>query len=142
MAPNNDPDDPYHHRDMCWGKVSDTAASILPFVSEMLPARADLYLQHRKGHWCWTDAEIKSLKHKAGVLHLEWPSIAKVSVLLSRPTCGTQGKTDLKSLWQSFKIDGFVRHDALQCFKKWTEYRDSTAKTPIKSTKLQENTNA
>lgn len=88
MAPNNDPDDPYHHRDMSWGKVSDKAASTLPFVLEMLPARAHLYMQHRKGHWCWTDAEIKSLKHQAGVLHLEWPSIAKVSVLLSRPTCG------------------------------------------------------
>ncbi|KAG6355313.1 hypothetical protein INS49_003274 [Diaporthe citri] len=94
MAPNKGPDDPYHHKFHCGGK-------------------------HRKGHWCWTDAEIKSLKHQAGVLHLEWPSIAK-----------------------SFKIDGFVRHDALQCFKKWTEYRDSTAQTPIRSTTLQENTPA
>lgn len=54
----------------------------------MIPARAYLNAQHRKGHWCWTDAEIKSLKHQAGVLHLEWPSIAKVSVLMFRPTFG------------------------------------------------------
>lgn len=52
----------------------------------MLPARAYFYMQHRKGHWCWTDAEIESLKHQAGVLHLEWPSIAKVSVPMFHPT--------------------------------------------------------
>lgn len=50
----------------------------------------------------------------------------------------TWRKTDPKGLWQSFKIDGFVRHDALQCFKKWTEYRDPTERTPVESTKLQE----
>lgn len=92
MAPNKDPDDPYHHRQMCWGKVSNNATHILPVCFEMLPARANLYMQHRKGHWCWTDAEIESLKHQAGVLHLEWPSIAKVSVLVFRASIGTRSQ--------------------------------------------------
>lgn len=47
----------------------------------------------------------------------------------------------MRHLSQSFTIKGFVRHDALKCFKKWSdEYRDPTQTTPIKSTKLQENT--
>lgn len=37
-------------------------------------------------------------------------------------------------------MDGFVRHDAIQCFKKWTELTDRTQQTPVKATKLQENT--
>lgn len=84
MAPrNNNPDDPHHHEGTCRKKVSDReylCPSSL-FWEPRLPAYAYISLQHRKGHWCWTDAEIESLKHQAGVLHLEWPSIAKVSLL-------------------------------------------------------------
>lgn len=36
----------------------------------------------REGHCNWTDAEVESLKFQADVLHLEWPSIAKVSLLV------------------------------------------------------------
>lgn len=35
--------------------------------------------ERRKGHCNWTNAEVESLKFQADVLHLEWPSIAKVS---------------------------------------------------------------
>lgn len=37
-------------------------------------------LQHAKGHWCWTNAEIESLKSQAAQ-NREWSTIAKVSQL-------------------------------------------------------------
>lgn len=47
----------------------------------------------------------------------------------------------MSHLSQSFTIDGFVRHDALKCFKKWSDdYRDPTDTTPINSNEPQENT--
>lgn len=36
--------------------------------------------QHSKGHWCWTNAELESLKSQAAQ-NLEWSTIAKVSQL-------------------------------------------------------------
>lgn len=46
----------------------------------------------------------------------------------------------MSHLSQSFTIDGFVRHDSIQCFKKWAkDFRDPTDTTPIKSNKPQEN---
>lgn len=88
MARSKDPKDPYHHKHLCSGGVGVTDTPDLPVCSKICSQHSLTYpcLQHKKGHWCWTDAELKSLQHQAGVLHLDWSIIAKVSILMSHPT--------------------------------------------------------